>query len=409
MKRTRTPLSYLGTALGGLVSLALASGASGCKKAKPAPTEASGHTTVGARVPTPTARVIYVTNNGSDSLSAIDRDGDTVTTVSVDYDPDAREAPHHVARTKGGESLFVALAFPPEGLSAKKKDPHGGHGASSQPGALAKVDPGTLAVLATRDVDENPGDVVTTHDGTRAIVTHYDMKRAMTVAAQGNASPSTMFAKIQVWDTRSFAKLGERPVCVAPHGTAISEDDTRAIVACYGSDEIVVVDLTKPQLPVARYPLGNAQGVPGVPRYGPYSVTLVPGGSEAVVADIESNDLRIFDLDTKAFRGERTIVLGAKAFMPAVVDAHTAYVPLQAPDSLVRVDLATGKIVAQVVKPPDECRAPHAFGVSHGRVFVVCEGDHKGPGTVLEVDPTSLATRRRWTVGVYPDGLAFGD
>ncbi|MBL9111621.1 MAG: hypothetical protein JNM74_20225, partial [Myxococcales bacterium] len=55
MKRTRTPLSYLGTALGGLVSLALASSAAGCKKAKPTPTEASGHTTVGARVPTPTA------------------------------------------------------------------------------------------------------------------------------------------------------------------------------------------------------------------------------------------------------------------------------------------------------------------------------------------------------------------
>jgi hypothetical protein len=75
----------------------------------------------------------------------------------------------------------------------------------------------------------------------------------------------------------------------------------------------------------------------------------------------------------------------------------------------VRVDLTTGKIVAQVVKPPDECRAPHAFGVARGRVFVVCEGDHKGPGTVLEVDPSSLATRRKWTVGVYPDGLAFGE
>ena len=28
---------------------------------------------------------------------------------------------------------------------------------------------------------------------------------------------------------------------------------------------------------------------------------------------------------------------------------------------------------------------------------------------VLEVDPVTLATRKRWAVGVFPDGIAFGD
>jgi len=40
---------------------------------------------------------------------------------------------------------------------------------------------------------------------------------------------------------------------------------------------------------------------------------------------------------------------------------------------------------------------------------MVCEGDHTGPGSVLEIDPDSLATKKRWTVGVYPDGIDFGD
>ncbi len=354
------------------------------------------------------SRAIYVTNNGSDSLSVIDRDGDMVTTLGVDYDPDAREAPHHLARTPDGTRLFVALAFPPEGKPEKKRDPHASHGGSDSPGWLARIEASSLAVLDVREVDENPGDVVLTHDGTRAIVTHYDMKRAMTVAAQGKASPSTMFARLHVWDTHTFVRLGERPICVAPHGTAITLDDTLAVVACYGSDELVVVDLTKATLPVSRYPLGNAQGVPGVPRYGPYSVALVPGTNDVLVANLEANDLRVFDLTTRTFRIDRVVPLGAKAFMPVAKDSTTAYVPLQGPDSLVRVDLGTGKVAAQVVKSPDECKAPHAFALEAGRLFVVCEGDHKASGTVLELDPISLATKHKWTVGVYPDGLAFG-
>lgn len=403
MSRTRTRFYYLGILLSCLgLGTATAGALVGCKR-KP---ETQPQKTPGAKVSTPAARAIYVTNNGSDSLSVIDRDGDAVTTVSVDFDP-GREAPHHLALTKDGSELFVALAFPAEG-TPKKKDPHAAHGGSEEHGQLARLSATTLAVLDTREVDENPGDVVLTHDGTRAIVTHFDMKRAMTVAAQGNASPSTMFARILVWDTKTFTKVAERPICVAPHGTAITADDSAAIVACYGSDELVVVDLTKPTLPVARYPLGNAQGVPGVPRYGPYSVALVPGTQDVLVANLEAKDVRVFDLATRTFKNDRTVVLGAKAFMPAVKDRATAYVPMQAPDSLVRVDLTTNKIVAQVVPPPEDCRAPHAFAIEKDRVFVVCEGDHKGPGTVLEVDPLTLATKKRWLVGTYPDGLAFG-
>lgn len=371
----------------------------GCKRAPPPPAART--------IPTPHARAIYVTNNGSDSLSVLDKDGATVTDVPIDVDPDAREAPHHLAQGPGGD-LFVALAFPPEGASAKtKKKPHAGHGESASPGRLVRLRAGSLTVAASREVDENPGDVVVSHDGKLVLVTHFDMKRAMTVAAAGNASPATMFARLQVWSTEPFELRAQRPLCVAPHGMAITRDDRLALVACYGSDELAVVDLTSPALPTARYPLGGTPGVPGVPRYGPYSVTLL-GDDAALVASLEGNDLRVFDLRSRAFVASRSVPLGAKAFMPAVKGA-VAYVPLQAPDSLARVDLTTGKVTAQVVKPVDECRAPHAFALDGDRAFVVCEGDHKAPGTVLEVDPTTLATLRRWTVGVYPDGLLFGE
>ena len=51
------------------------------------------------------------------------------------------------------------------------------------------------------------------------------------------------------------------PWMIAPHGAVTSADDRTAIVACYGSDEIAVVDLTSPTLQTSRYPLGAAQGV----------------------------------------------------------------------------------------------------------------------------------------------------
>lgn len=369
-----------------------------------------GKKTAAARPPVgiPAARAAYVTDNGSDTVSVIDRDGDRVVRVSVDVDPSRHEAPHHLAVDAASGRVFVAFAFPPE--PGKKKDPHAAHGKSEDRGQLVRLDLQTLAVGETREVDESPGEVVMTRDKKRVIVTHYDMKRAMEVAAKGGASPATMFARILVHDAKTMALVGERPLCVAPHGAITTPDDRQVLVACYGSDELAIVDLASPELPVSRHPLGGTPGVPGVPRYGPYSVDVSPKGHLAVVADLESSDLRVFDLAKKGFRPDGDVSLGSRAFMPAFVADETVIVPLQSPDGLVRVDLATRKIEARVAYGKEECELPHAARVAKdGRVYVVCEGDHKKDGAVLEVDPRTLATKKRWVVGVYPDGIDFGD
>jgi len=41
-----------------------------------------------------------------------------------------------------------------------------------------------------------------------------------------------------------------------------------------------------------------------------------------------------------------------------------------------------------------------------GSYAITCEGDHKGPGKVVWLDATTLATIRSTDVGVYPDALA---
>lgn len=365
-------------------------------------------TTPGAKIDIPRARAAYVTNNGSDSVSVIDRDGVAVTTVPIDIDKDAHEAPHHLAVDSTGGFAFVALAFP--AAPGKKKDPHAAHGSSADLGKLARLDLTTLAVQAAEDVDENPGDVVLTHDKKRVLVTHFDMKRAMDVAARGGASPATMFASLVVLDATTLKKLATRPICVAPHGVVTTRDDKTAFVACYGSDELAIVDLSREGFPISRVALGAAQGVPGVPRYGPYSATLSPDESLVVIADLEGKDLRIYDRNAKKLVPEKTVVLDAKAFMPAFIGPTTVIVPMQAPDGIARVDLATAKIEARTTYPKADCALPHVVrAAKDGRVYLVCEGDHTSSGSVSEIDPKSLESKKKWNVGVYPDGLAFGE
>jgi DNA-binding beta-propeller fold protein YncE len=350
---------------------------------------------------------MYVTDNGSDALSVVDRDGDASVLVPVDLDPAAHEAPHHLAIDPARGRLFVALAFPAP-PPKDTNDPHAGHGNAEVHGRLARLDLPRLNVVDARDVDENPGDVVLTHDRARVLVTHFDMKRAMTVAAAGGAT-SKMFATLQLWDAAAMTLVGSRPLCVAPHGITTTPDDKTALVACYGSDELAVVDLGDPALPTSRFPVGGSPGAPGAPTYGPYSATLAPDGNRVLVADLEGMDLRVFDRAARRFDPARTIPLGARAFMPAFVEPGTAVVPLQGPDGIARVDLDANAVTARVATG-DACRAPHVARVAKdGRVYVVCEGDHVAPGAVVQINPKTLAITKRWTVGVYPDGLVFGD
>lgn len=347
----------------------------------------------------------YVTNNGSDSIAVIDRDGDAVVTRSLDVDTSAHEAPHHLA-IDGAGHLFVALAFPP--ADTNTADKHAGHGGSDSLGALLRLDQKTLAVQASRDVDQNPGDVVLTHDHEHVLVTHFDMRRAMQ-QAKAAAITSKMYARLVVLDAKTLDVVAARAICVAPHGIAVAKDDSFAAIACYGSDEIAIVELGNPELPTAHVPIAATAGVPGAPRFGPYSIAIAPDQKRAIVADMESADVRVIDLAARQFLADSAIPLGARAMMPDFVSDTDALVPLQAPDGIVRVDIAKNAVVARAAFG-SECKLPHVARVAPDkRAFVVCEGDHKEAGAVLEIDPATLATKKRWVVGVYPDGIAFSD
>lgn len=352
------------------------------------------------------ARLAYVTNNGSDSLSLLDLDTPgRVLDVRLDFD-DRREAPHHLAVTP--DRLFVALAHP---RLAPPAGGHKEHGRSADtPGEIAVLDRHDLRLLARLTVDESPGDLLVTRAGDRLLVTHYDLARAFVGAAR-NAPPRELFASLQVWDTRTLTLWAARDLCVAPHGIAVSGDGATAYVACYGSDELAVVDLRTRELSADKIPLGSRPGPLGAPEYGPYAAVLTPDERQVLVSQLEGKALAVFDVATRRFTD--SLALRARAMLPCVKSegARTvAFVPL-VPDGLERLERSQqGDSWVEVTRRDlrHECVNPHAAVCrADGRVWLICEGDHQTPGLVLEVDAESLDVRARYPVGVYPDGMGF--
>lgn len=351
----------------------------------------------------PVAQLALVTNNGSDSLSLLDLSASGATrTLSLDFDA-RREAPHHLALT--ADRLFVALAHPRE-APPNPRD-HRAHGRSATtPGEIAVLARADLRLTTRLTVDESPGDLQVTHAGDRLLVTHFDLARAFEGAARG-AAPRELFATLQVWDTRALHKLEARALCVAPHGIAISDDDRTAFVACYGSDELAIVDLSRPGLATDKIPLGTAPGPLGAPAYGPYAATLTPDQREVLVSTMEGQAVAVFDRERRTFVA--SVPVRARAMLSCMHSTHVAYVPLAAPDGLVRLERRDGAWSETGRSALDgRCLNPHAAVCSSGgALWVVCEGDHRSSGVVLAVDPQTLAPTARFEVGVYPDGMTL--
>jgi hypothetical protein len=81
-------------------------------------------------------------------------------------------------------------------------------------------------------------------------------------------------------------------------------------------------------------------------------------------------------------------------------------VPVQSPHSAALIDIEAGAIVKEVTFSADVCTNPsEAQATGDGRLFLVCEGTHFTPGTVIQLDPESLEVMAKVEVGEYPDRM----
>jgi DNA-binding beta-propeller fold protein YncE len=346
-----------------------------------------------------------VSNNGDDSLTLVDLAvPELVGSGGIGLDPVDLDGPHHVALDRAHGEVLTVLAYP---VPPTAPGPHAAHGSSQRRGMIQRLALSDLSPLGALPVETNPGDIVLSDDGNLLIVSHFDLVRA-----QKQPDLESKRATLALVDPRNVGVEGGAatfvPTCIAPHGVALSRPSgERAYVACYGEDALAVVDTTDPDAPPELVSLGIG-GEPGRPFYGPYAAVMSPGGALVAVSNTESGDVRLFDAEAHSFLPAR-LATGGAPYFPAWADDETELiVPVQTPDGVLRVTL-DGTVRARREFSDGECVKPHEVVRSHGgRFFLVCEGDHVGPGTLLELDASSLETLAVLELGVYPDRLAIG-
>jgi hypothetical protein len=139
-----------------------------------------------------------------------------------------------------------------------------------------------------------------------SVTSHFDLKRALENPDDIDAARATIAvmdpSQMYLTDSPAATRI---TTCVAPHGMALSRPGgAAAYVACYGEGEVS-----------ARVPVGaNAEGF-GNPAYGPYALTMSPGGGLLAIGNTVSKDVRFLDTTTGAMLPDLTLpLLGAPYF-----------------------------------------------------------------------------------------------
>ena len=369
----------------------------------------------------PLKGLFITTDNGSDLLSAVDPVARRVKwSIPVGFIPVELEGPHHITADPAGQFVYLNLS---EAVIGSGSGPHGSHGTGTIPGYVLKIATSNAAQVAFAQVDPNPGDLITTPDGKTLYVTHYDLVKLGKGAQAGDLRQGD--SNLAVIDAASMTVTKKVPICPAAHGLRLSPD-ARTLYATCLTDEIAVVDVSDPTLPVQRVLLPNSSETPSC-SHCPYALSVAPDGAVWVSSlgpgggTTGGGSINIYDPVAKKFDPARTVnfcgraLFSAFAAAPAGSPGYLAYVPEQGScGDFVRAFGSGGP----GQKPPSagsiqftrpECFNPHILNLSaDGKTgYLVCEGDHTGPGTFAFLDLQTLTTTASVPLGVFPDGMAL--
>ena len=296
--------------------------------------------------------------------------------------------------------MYVALSYPNSLLDL---GPHL-HGMSDKFGYTERLALDDLRPLGEARVNTSPGDIALAPSGERLVVSHYDLVRAFAETFLEERRASLIWFEPAENLGHETATESRLVVCVAPHAVVFSRDERRVFVACTGEDALAVVDLDEREV-LARVPVADSIGAPGSPVHEPYALLADATVERLVITNLRSKTVSLFTVDELPERAWTTPLLGAPYF-PAWLDDQRLLVPLQSPSGAAILDAESGELVVEASYTAADCQSPHEAVVSSdGRLFLVCEGDHVAAGSIVELDPETLAVQKRLDVGIYPDRL----
>ncbi len=339
----------------------------------------------------------YVANRESDTVSVLDLDALTeLGEVPVGRDPVDIDGPRHVQLDADAKTAYVVLSYP---LLADS--PHAiANGGGPRDGYVLALALDDLRPLGEVRVAALANDVALSDDHAALAVAHYDTVLALTNTTDIDARRATLaFIQPASGVARGTADVTSLKTCVAPATVVYGADGTRAFVACTGEDALGVVDTVNRQV-LSRVPAGSS------PANKPYALTRNPAGTRLAVSNQVSQRVVVFDTEDTPAQQATALVPGVP-FYAAWLDDDQLLVPVQGPSGAVLVDATSGAVLASAMYADADCNNPSdARVLTDGRLFLTCEGDHYTSGSVVELDPTTLAIQGKIGVGIYPDRLA---
>ena len=203
--------------------------------------------------------------------------------------------------------------------------------------------------------------------------------------ATGPGNEDDRRSALVVYDAATLTRLDSVRVGLAAHGLTTSPDGRTAFVTCYGSDELAVVALDGPTLSVTRVPVGPGAGTGATAQYGPYAALMSPDGGLVYVSNLESRDVRVFDVARGAFDPARVALVRARRSSPrSARTARPCWCRCRAPTASSRSMPGRSPSCKSRSFTRAECHRPHeAARAPDGRYFLVCEGDREGPGALV--------------------------
>jgi YVTN family beta-propeller protein len=302
--------------------------------------------------PAARAHDIYVGNEGSGTVSAIDGESDEVVGEPIP------------AGAGSG-----ALAITPDGSKA--------YVANHEADSVSVIDTeSNEAVGGEIAVGEGPRGVTISPDGTRVYVANEDS------------------GTISVIDTASDAVVGEITPVPGARGIAITPDGRRLYVGQHEASTVSVVDTETDEVIGEPIEVGS----------NPQGIAFTPDGSKAYVANLASASVSVIDTATEAVID--TVPVGSSPVGVAISpDGKRAYVADYSPDNVSVIDTESDEVVGEPIEVGEGPRGV-AFTPDGKRAYVSTGYLTGNPGTVSVIDTESEEVIGEPIVGSNPLGVA---
>lgn len=345
----------------------------------------------------PSGRTLgYVANRMSDSVSIVDLDamvrlGD----APVGRDPVDVDGPRHVVVDRGRGVAFVTLSYPLSVVSAHLQE----SGVMLRSGYVQALSLADFAPLGELRVDPSATELALSANGDELAVAHFDPGRAVTTPDLESRRVAIEFISSPFAMGEGAASVRKLKVCVSPNGMLYELERSRLFVACTGEDSLVVID-TENLSVLSSVPAGELMANK------PFALVRDPAGGRMVLSNHVAGSVVVFDMGDAPSPVFSFYFPEGVPYFAAFLPNEQLVVPLQSTNAAALVDLESQAIVTEVRFAPDECTNPsEAQATSDGRLFLVCEGTHFTPGTILKLDPATLQVLAKVEVGEYPDRM----